>query len=178
LRVVLQSSSDATHRALAAQVLGYVTDKQAVVEDLVQGMADPSEGVRNDAMRTLLVFADTVPNADRPRPRIPAQPFIGLLNSPIWTDRNKASWALLALSASRDPELLAMLRKQTLTSLVEMARWKSAGHAQAPFMIVGRLAGYSDEAAFDMWNRGERDTVINAAIKKGVIARHTRATEG
>lgn len=165
LRLVLQSSSDATHRALAAQVLGYVTDKQAVVEDLVQGMADPSEGVRNDAMRTLLVFADTVPSANRPRPRIPPQPFIGLLNSPIWTDRNKASGALLALSASRDPELLAMLRQQALTSLVEMARWKSAGHAQAPFMIVGRLAGYSDEAAFDMWNRGERETVINAAIK-------------
>ena len=165
LRLVLQSSSDATHRALAAQVLGYVRDKQAVVEDLVQGMADPSEEVRNDAMRALLVFADTVPSTNRPRPRIPYQPFIELLNSPIWTDRNKASGALLALSASRDPELLAMLRKQALAALVEMARWKSAGHAQAPFMIVGRLAGYSDEDAFAAWTRGDRETVISAAIK-------------
>ena len=165
LRLVLQSSSDAAHRALAAQVLGYATDKQAVVEDLVQGMADPSEEVRNDAMRALLVFAETVPGANRSRPRIPYQPFIGLLNSPIWSDRNKASGALLALSAKRDPELLAMLRKQALASLAEMARWKSPGHALAPFMIVGRLAGYSDEAAFGAWTRGDREAVINAAIK-------------
>ena len=68
LRLVLRSSSDAAHRALAAQVLGYATDKQAVVEDLVHGMADPSEEVRNNAMRTLLVFADTVPSVNRSTP--------------------------------------------------------------------------------------------------------------
>ena len=67
LRLVLRSSSDAAHRALAAQVLGYATDKQAVVEDLVHGMTDPSEEVRNNAMRTLLVFADTVPSVNRSR---------------------------------------------------------------------------------------------------------------
>ena len=165
LRLVLRSSSEATHRALAAQVLGYTTDKQAVVEDLVQGMADPSEEVRNNAMRALMVFADTVQSVNRPTPRIPPQPFIELLKSLTWSDRNKASAALLALSANRDPELLAMLRKQVLTSLVEMARWKSAGHALAPFMIVGRLAGYSDDAAFALWERGDRETVINAAVK-------------
>ena len=65
LRLVLRSSSDPAHRALAAQVLGYATDKQAVVEDLVHGMTDPSEEVRNNAMRTLLVFADTIPSVDR-----------------------------------------------------------------------------------------------------------------
>jgi len=166
LRLVLGSSSDAAHRALAAQVLGYATDKQAVVEDLVHGMTDPSEEVRNNAMRTLLVFADSVPGEKgRPAPRIPFEPFIEFLHSPVWSDRNKASGALMALTASRDPELLAKLRKQALAPLVEMARWKSAGHALAAFMILGRMAGYSDETAFALWDRGDREAVISAAIE-------------
>jgi hypothetical protein len=164
LRLVLRSSSNAAHRALAAQVLGYAIDKQAVVEDLVQAMTDPSEDVRNNAMRTLLVFADAVPNVNRSTPRIPHQPFIEFLNSPIWSDRNKASGALLTLSASRDPALLATLREQALASLVEMARWKSEGHAFAGFMILGRVAGYSDETARALWDRGDREAVINTAI--------------
>jgi hypothetical protein len=71
----------------------------------------------------------------------------------------------MALTASRDPELLAKLRKQALAPLVEMARWKSAGHALAAFMILGRMAGYSDEAAFALWDRGDRETVTRAAIE-------------
>lgn len=166
LRLVLRSSSDAAHRALAAQVLGYTADKQAVIEDLVDGMIDPSEDVRNNAMRTLMVFAESVPGEmGPPTPRIPFEPFIDFLNSPVWSDRNKASWALMALTAGKDPELLAKLRKQALVPLVEMARWKSAGHALAAFMILGRMAGYSDETTFPFWERGDRETVIRAAIE-------------
>jgi hypothetical protein len=165
LRLVLRSSSDAAHRALAAMVLGYVMDKQVVVDDLVQGMSDPSEDVRNNAMRALLVFADIVPSGSRSVPRIPAEPFMDFLNSPVWSDRNKASAALMALSASRDPGLLATLRKGALTPLVEMARWKSAGHALFAFTILGRIAGYSDDAARSLWERGDREVVIEAAIK-------------
>jgi hypothetical protein len=165
LRLVLRSSSDAAHRALAAQVLGYTTDKQAVVEDLVQGMSDPSEEVRNNAMRTLMVFAESVPGEmRRPTPRIPFDPFIAFLNSPVWSDRNKASWALMALTAGGNPELLTKLRKQALVPLVEMARWKSEGHALAAFMILGRMAGNSDETTFGFWGRGDREAVIRAAI--------------
>ena len=163
LRLVLRSSKDAAHRALAAQVLGYATDKQAVVEDLVHGMNDASAPVRNNAMRALAVFADMLPGTSRSVPRVPAQPFIELLNSPVWSDRNKASGALMAMSADRDPELLAALRERALASLIEMARWKSEGHALPAFFILCRIAGYSDEAAYDLWERGDRDAVIDAA---------------
>ena len=163
LRRVLQSSSDAAHRALAAQVLGYAADKSAVVEDLVHGMSDPSAAVRNNAMRALLVFADMLPGTSPSVPRVPAQPFIELLNSPVWSDRNKASGALAAMSAGRDPELLAALREQAIAPLIEMARWKSEGHALPAVFILGRIAGYSDEAAYEIWQRGDRDAVIDAA---------------
>ena len=156
LRRVLRDASDSGHRALAAQVLGYVAEKQVVVDDLVYGMSDPSEDVRNNAMRALLVFAEAAPTAGRPVPRIPYQPFIALLNSPVWSDRNKASGALMALSKGRNPELFATLRGEAMAPLVEMARWKSEGHAMAAFVILGRVAGYSDDAIQGAWERGER----------------------
>jgi len=162
LRVVLRTSADAEHRALAALVLGYVRDKQAVVEDLVHAMGDPDDDVRNNAMRALLVFADKKPVA----PRIPTQPFISFLSSPVWGDRNKASGALMTLTAGRDPLVMAQLRKSALTSLVEMARWTSAGHAIPALILLGRLSGYSDESAEELFNRGDREQVIRAAIDK------------
>ena len=95
--------------------------------------------------------------------RVPVEPFIDYLASPVWSDRNKASGALRTLSASRDPELLATLRRRALAPLVEMARWKSEGHAFSAFIMLGRIAGYADEAALDFWVRGDRDVVIAAA---------------
>src|SRR5450432_4755983 len=127
-------------------------------------MTDPSDEVRNNAMRALLVFAQASPSAVRPATRVPVQPFIALLDSLVWTDRNKASDALDVLSKAREPQLLARLRSQAMTPLVEMARWKSEGHAMAAFMILGRIAGYSDEAAVAAWRRGEREPVIAAAL--------------
>jgi HEAT repeat protein len=164
LRQVLRGSSDADQRSLAAQVLGYVSDKEAVVEDLVRGMSDPSDEVRNSAMRALVVFSEMVPEAGRKAPRVPADPFIGFLHSSIWSDRNKASLALMDLSAGRDPRLLAKLRRDALAPLAEMARWKNEGHAVAAFTILGRIAGYSDEAARELRSRGEGEAVIDAAI--------------
>ena len=124
------------------------------------GMNDPSENVRNNAIRALMVMAEMTPVPGRSVPRIPYQPFIALLNSPVWSDRNKASGALMALTQERDPELLGALQRQAVTALVEMARWKSEGHAQAAFFILARIAGYSDDAAFGLWQRGEREVVI------------------
>jgi hypothetical protein len=47
-----------------------------------------------------------------------------------------------------------------------MARWKSAGHALPAFVILGRIAGYSDDAVHDLWARGDREVIIEAAIKR------------
>jgi hypothetical protein len=47
-----------------------------------------------------------------------------------------------------------------------MARWKSAGHAILAFVVLGRMAGYSDDAALDAWSRGDREGVIRAALSR------------
>jgi len=164
---VLKNSSEADHRAVAAQVLGYANDKQAVVGDLVRAMSDADEGVRNNAMRALLVFADTVPAPGRAVPRVPAEPFIEFLHSAEWTDRNKASGALEALTRGRDPGMLATLRKTALVPLSEMAEWKSSGHALPAYLILARIAGKTDADAMQAWNRGDRRAVIDAAADMG-----------
>jgi hypothetical protein len=167
LRRVIRNSSNDAERALAAQVLGYAADKSAVIDDLVHGMSDPSGDVRNNAMRALMVIAEMAPSAGNPVPRIPPRPFIALLNSLVWSDRNKASSALMALTSNRDPRLLEALRRpEAITALAEMARWKSEGHAQAAFFVLGRIAGYPDDDALNLWRRGEREVVINEALRR------------
>jgi hypothetical protein len=165
LRRVLRDGSDDRHRAAAAEVLGYASDKQAVVPDLLGAMLDPSESVRNDAMRALLVFARAEPLPGTPRIRVPAEPFIDLLNSPTWTDRNKSSAAVEQLTERRDPAVLAAVRRRALPSLVEMARWKSDGHAAPALTVLARLAGVPDTDAWSALRDGTREALIAAALK-------------
>lgn len=165
LRDVLRNSADAGQRALAAQLLGYSADKASVVPDLVDGMRYPDEEVRNNAMRALGVIGVYAARSPEKAIRVPGEPFVDLLNSIVWTDRNKAAFALVEFSRSRDPVLLALLRDRALPSLVEMARWKSWEHASAAFFILGRAGGLSEEAIELAWEQGDRDAVIDAARK-------------
>jgi hypothetical protein len=165
LRDVLRNSADAGQRALAAEVLGYATDKRAVVPDLEYAMSDIDSGVRNNALRALGVIAGFA----RKRPElgivVHTHPFVNLLNSPVWWDRNKASLALTFLTESRDPALLADLHDHALPALIEMARWKSAGHAEPAVMIMGRIGGLSEKEIQDARERGDSESVIAAALK-------------
>src|SRR5215217_2768799 len=120
LRNVLSSSSDAEHRAIAAEFLGYVNVSARQIADLTEAARDPDEGVRNNAVRALGVIASS--SQQRARMILP-NPFIALLKSDKWVDRNKGSWLLINLTESRDPKLLKQLAKEAMDALVEMARW-------------------------------------------------------
>ena len=159
----MHDASDGEQRALAAQVVAYTSHKQEVVGDLVYGMSDPYAGVRNNCMRALALFAAMAPSRERPAVRVPAEPFVGLLHSVVWTDRNKAALALLALTAPRDPGLLATLRREALGPLVEMARWKSMGHAWPALAILGRVGGLSDDGVAASVSEGQRERIIGSA---------------
>ncbi len=91
---------------------------------------------------------------------IPWQPFVSMLSSIDWTDRNKASNLLMQLTASRDPSLLAALRRRELPALLEMARWKVLAYATPSLYILGRMAGMTDEAIQDAMDHGSRETVL------------------
>ncbi len=163
LRTVLHESSDASERALAAQVMGYAPDKASVVDDLVAAMQDSSAEVRNNAMRALALFAQYSQENPSAHLSVPSAPFVDLLNSIDWPDRNKSSAAVLQLTQGRDPTLLKELRDRALDSLIEMARWKSQGHAYMPFFILGRVAGMPEDAINAAWERKDPEAVIKAA---------------
>lgn len=166
IRDVLHHSEDAEQRALAAQVIAYTNDKQAIISDLVEAMRDPAGGVRNNSMRALAVMAGSASQKTKSPLRIPARPFIALLNSIDWTDRNKSSLALLSLTEQRDPAVLAALRQSAVPALIEMARWKVAGHAYAPFFLLGRVANLPEKETQEAWEHNNRTAFIEAAAKK------------
>lgn len=167
LKDVLHNSSDARERAIAAQVLGYVKDQQAIVPDLVVAMRDADSDVRNNASRALAVFAGYSPNPPAQKINIPAQPFVRMLKSCVWSDRNKSAAALAQISATRDPALLAVVRELAFPALLEMAAWKNLGHAHYSLQILGRIAGLSEDAIQKALAGGDRTPIIEAATGGG-----------
>lgn len=163
LRDVLRESRFPLQRALAAQVLGYLPDKRNAAAILASGLDDPSAAVRNDAARALWVIAGFARDSAEILARIPRDPLLRMLASVVWTDRNKASLVLMALTAARDTSLLDALKSRAMPELVEMAGWHSPDHALAPLVILGRIAGMPDDAIFAAWSEGDRQRVIRAA---------------
>ncbi len=166
LRRVLRDSSDQSHRALAALVIGYAADKKAIIPDLVEAVTDPAQVVRNNATRGLAVIVSYARQNPTLGIVVPAAPFIDMLNSIEWTDRNKALALLDQLTTKPDPSLLDELRRRALPSLLEMAQWKGADHALGAFHIVGRIAGLSEDAIDSAWKRGDRAAVITVATAR------------
>jgi hypothetical protein len=155
---VLTSCSDAFHRAIAAQMLGYGRQSGEQVDALVRASFDVDDGVRNDAVRALEVLAGAKPDLAK---RIPAEGSIRLLRSGAWLDHNKASLLLVALTKDRDPKVLALLRLEALDPLLEMARWRNIGHAEAALSILGRIAGIDEDWLDKLIEAGQAETIIN-----------------
>ncbi len=160
LHEVLREAKDDEQRAVAAYVIGYAPKKRGVVNDLLYAMQDAHDDVRANAMRALgaiAVLAAREPDSDL---RISPTWFIEMLNSIVWTDRQRAATALVNLTESRNPGVLEQLRERALPSLVEMAQWKTLAHALPAYLVLGRIAGWSDKDIQDAWSKGERDRVI------------------
>jgi len=156
---VLASSKDAEQRIAAAHILGYARQSKEQIAALVRASYDTDDTVRNNAIRALGVLAQSSPKVAA---RIPAEQFIAMLNSGSWTDRNKAGFLLDELSRRRDPELLTQLRSQALDSLIEMARWRSRGHAGTARILLGRIAGIEETHLGQLVDAGEVEQILKA----------------
>lgn len=164
LRDVLRNSSDPVQRAMAAQVIGYAEKKRTIMDDLQWAIRDPDAGVRNNAMRSLGAIA--VLAARDPESGIRFSPtwFIEMLNSLLWSDRNKAAFALVTLTEKRDARILDQIREVALPALADMARWKHLPHALPGVILLGRIAGMPEAEIQDAWSKGEREAVIKKAL--------------
>jgi hypothetical protein len=162
IRRVLRSSAKSRDRRAAAHALGYAEQSRTQILALVRASRDPDEGVRNNAARALGVLATS---SKKLASWIPAGPLVAMLNSGIWSDRNKAAFLMNILTGARDPVLIHALRSHALQSLVEMARWKDRGHAWDARMILGRVAGI-EERSLEKLATDNVEEIISAAKKK------------
>ncbi|HEV3316413.1 MAG TPA: hypothetical protein VG488_05565 [Candidatus Angelobacter sp.] len=162
LRTVLTDCRKAKNRQAAAQILGYATPSMIQVRALVRASKDSDSVVRNNAVRALWAIASS---GTQVRRSIPAREFVPMLNSDKWEDRNKAGLLVTALTETRDPKLLSELRAETLDSLIEMARWHNAGHADPYRELLGRIAGLDEDSIHDLIANGDVDMLISTAAK-------------
>ena len=164
LRSVVRTASDAEQRAAAAAVIGYASNKAAVVDDLQYAMQDPDEAVRANAIRALNAIA--VLASKQPALRIKISPtwFIEMLHSIVLSDRVESAKALLTLTDGGNPAVLQQIRERALGSLAEMARWKTPRYALPSFLLLGRVAGVPDQQIQDSWRKGEREPLIERAL--------------
>ena len=165
IRAVLRKSVDETERAIAAFVIAYATKKPAVIDDLQFAIQDPDDGVRNNAMRSLASLAVLGKLKPELNIRIPATWFVEQMNSIIWSDRNKAAYALVPITEDRNAGTLAMLKDRALDSMVDMARWKSPGHALQGFILLARTAGWEEKRIQETWAAGTHLPAIEEILK-------------
>lgn len=159
LERVLTNSADPEDREAAACLLGYAQRSNAQIRALIAASTDPDADVRNNAVRALGVLLTT-------KAQIPAnlniRPIVSLLWSGQWTDRNKASLALAAISRDRNPTMLQELRSTAMPPLVEGARW-DRGHSYFFLLVLGRIADIPSSQLQKEIAVGDSTSIITAA---------------
>ncbi len=158
----LQACENAEQRQAAAELLGYSAKSRSQITSLLRASHDSDEGVRNNAVRALWVLATSNPTTAS---TIPANDFVSMLNSGLWTDRNKAGILLMALTRSRNRQLLRRLRSEALQSLIEMARWEDPSHASAYRVLLGRIAGLSETQIQQLDASNKVDDIIASVVR-------------
>jgi hypothetical protein len=165
LRRVLERSRHDEDRQVAAVAIAYAADKKAILPDLVQAARDPDEDVRNNAIRAIAVIAAYAQDHPELGIEIDYTPFVEMLNSPTWSDRNKALAVIQTLASGGDPALLRTLREEAFDSLLEMARWQSPGHAPWAFFTLGHVLGLNEGDIRERWTDENRTAWLDEVGK-------------
>src|SRR5262249_10556286 len=119
LIAVLRDDRDKNRRAAAAFVLAYAKERKQVIDALLPSINDPKAGVRNNAMRVLVMIqkhADTVV--------VPLAPVLRAMRFPTTTDRNKAAYLLAGIAKLAPAKDRARIARELGDTLVTMAAMK------------------------------------------------------
>jgi len=166
LRQIVRESADPDDRRVAAAILGYGPKAQSIIEDLQLALRDPDQDVRAAALRSLgpiAFYAAAHPEAEI---RVLTTWFVEMLNSVAWKDRMNAMNLLISLTASRDEKLIRHMRERGVPALAEMALWKHLPHALPAYILLGRVAGLSEQEIQDTWSANQREATIVKIRKK------------
>ena len=163
---VLERAAEPRQRQVAAELLGYVPRSSRQIDALAKASNDSDDNTRNNAVRALSVLSSA---RDAEPLHINPTPFIRLLFSGKWTDRNKASLFLSHLTDQRDSALLAALRKRALPPLIEGASWsEDPGHSIPFLVILGRIGGIKDDKLMQLIGAHDIQVIIHSAQDSGL----------
>jgi hypothetical protein len=157
---VLAASNDPAQRAAAAYTLGYARLSKRQIGALIAASRDADGATRNNAVRSLWVIANSTQKQAR---EIPFDPFMSLLTSSHWSDRNKGLLVVSTLSDRPPRGLLKRLRQDAWFELVEMARWRVRGHSDPARRLLGRVAGIPEPRLAELIQSGDVDAIVAAA---------------
>ena len=163
---MLKNSKYAEQRAAAAMIIAYSENRKKVIDNLIYAVDDTDDEVRNNATRALGILAAYSRSHPELHITIPVEPFIKMVNSIIWTDRNKGASVLMQLSQNRDPKILNQIKQQALLSIIEMAKLKERGHAFFSFFILGRIAGVDEQSLFNKNYSKDYMSEVEAMVKQ------------
>jgi hypothetical protein len=147
---VLESSKDDQQRRMAAEALGYADASREQVAALVRASLESDAIVRNNAIRALdvlLEYDSTI------LAQIPLKPYIALMHSIDWGDRNKTSFLIGAFTKSRDPEALKALREGILAPYLRLRNGAVLG---VPSLRSRRWAASRDWRKSELLTRSRR----------------------
>ena len=160
LFAVSRESSNALHRGIAIDAIGYGLHSADQIEALTHSARDPDPTVRNNAIRALSVLASSQVELQAP---IPYAVFVDLLASGGRLDRSKSVALLSKLTEGRDPGLLEAIFQRALAPLVECARWSWSGHAYHARIILGRIGGLDETTVLaEAWNSAFVDVALDS----------------
>ena len=159
----LENSSDGLDRMAAAHALGLIVSKQEQINALVKASNDSQQVVRNNAIRALGALLD---EQNEMAKKIPPSFFINMLNSPIWTDRNKGIYVMVGLTEDRDPTTLKELRTLALPSLKEMCDWPPS-YSYSALLLLGRIANIPEPMLESMAEKGQTTEILKRLDDSG-----------
>lgn len=155
-------SNNNMDRIAASYTLGLIADKQEELEALVKLADDPDSAVRNNSTREIGELLYKKPELAK---YVPSRRYIEMVNSPTWTDRNKAMFVLQGLTKTRDQKTLEELRQKALPSLIEMCKWPS-GYSESAIELLGRIAGIPQEKLEGMSQNNDATQVLKELEKQ------------
>ena len=136
LAKILREDKRDEHRALAAFLLAHISSGQRVVELMLPVVRDPSELVRNNAMRVLAMIAQNYSSIP-----IPVAPVIEALHYPTTTDRNKASAILDGIAKHADAQTKAAIKIGAGEVLVQMLALRQPNNHDFAYSILKSISG-------------------------------------
>ncbi len=136
------------HRAIALFVLAHTDNAAKLLPVLGHAIHDPSDIVRNNAMRIMIFMAQSDPNRD-----YPIVDLIAALDFPSADDRNKSGYVLVALVES--PRYRSAIKAKAVPTLLKLLRLKQANNHDPAYEILKALSGESfgerDYTAWEDW---------------------------